>query len=121
MDCVFCRITEKKIPARIIFENERVIIFKDHRPQVRLHLLVCPKRHFPTFCDTPIDEVAYLFKVCRQLAEYLKVQNGFRLMINNGPQSGQIVFHLHVHFLCWTRDIGDEKIDLAIDEIEDSG
>lgn len=116
MNCVFCDIIAHKIPANIVFENDRVIIFKDHRPQAKIHLLVCPKRHFATFMDTPADEISYLFKVCQVLADKLKVQNGFRMMINNGPQGGQIIFHLHVHFMVWMKDLDTDQIDLDIED-----
>lgn len=112
MHCVFCDIIDHKLPAEIVFEDERVIIFKDHRPQARIHLLVCPKKHFATFMDAPPDEIQYLFKVCRRLADKLKVENGFRMMINNGPQGGQIVYHLHVHFLSQLKAPDSEKIEL---------
>ncbi|MCK5125406.1 MAG: HIT domain-containing protein [candidate division Zixibacteria bacterium] len=115
MDCMFCKIINKDSPAKIIFENDRVIIFKDYRPQADTHLLICPKKHYPTFLDTPPDELAYLHKVCGKLAEYLKIENGFRMTINNGPQGGQIVFHIHIHFLSWICDIGDKKIELELD------
>ena len=115
MSCVFCAIIAGQAPADIVFRDDRVVVFKDHHPQAPTHLLVCPCKHYPTFLDTPPDEISYLFKVCRQLAETLQVENGFRMTINNGPQGGQIVFHLHIHFLSWIADIGDKKLDLAID------
>ncbi|MFH1701709.1 MAG: HIT domain-containing protein [Candidatus Zixiibacteriota bacterium] len=114
MNCIFCDIINKTSPARIVFENERVIIFHDYRPQANIHLLICPKKHFATFMDAPNDEVAYLHKVCRKLAEYLKVENGFRMTINNGPKGGQIVYHLHVHFLSWIKELEEEKIELDL-------
>jgi len=115
MACEFCEIIEGRKPAQVVFENDRVIVFKDHRPQAKSHLLVCPKAHYDTFLDTPPDEVSYLLKVCRSLAEYLEIQEGFRMIINNGPRGGQIIFHLHVHFLCHIRDLGDKKIDIKIE------
>lgn len=115
MECEFCRIIRHHLPAAIVFENERVIIFKDYHPQAKLHLLICPKAHYSTFLDTPPEEIAYLFKVCRKLAEKLKIENGFRMMINNGPRGGQIIFHIHVHFLSGIKELGQEKIDLEVD------
>lgn len=112
MDCVFCRIVAGTARAEIIFENDRVVIFHDHWPRATAHLLVVPKAHYATLLETPPDEVAYLMKVCRALAESLQLEDGFRLMINNGPRSGQIVFHLHVHFMSWVKAVGFEKIDL---------
>ncbi len=114
MSCVFCDIIARRVRADIVYENDRVIIFKDHRPQASIHLLVCPKKHYPTFMETPGDELVYIFKVCRALADKLKVQNGFRMLINNGPRGGQIVFHLHVHFMVWTKELAIEKLELNL-------
>lgn len=115
MDCEFCAIIMRRLPADIVFENDRVIIFKDHRPQAAIHLLVCPKTHYPTFMEAPGDEVAYLFKVCRKLAETLGVENGFKMVINTGPQGGQIIYHLHVHFLSWLGELEDKKVDMRME------
>lgn len=111
-DCVFCRIIAGTAPAKIIYENERVVVFHDHRPQATTHLLVVPKAHHATLLETPAEEVEYLITVCRILAETLDMEEGFRLVINNGPRSGQIVFHLHVHFMSWLYAVGPEKIEL---------
>ncbi len=112
MDCVFCRIIAGTAPAKVIFENDRVVVFHDRRPQATTHLLVVPKIHYETLLETPIEEIAYLIKVCRVLAETLQMEDGFRLLINNGSRSGQIVFHLHVHFMSWLKAVGEEKIAL---------
>lgn len=112
-NCIFCQIIEHRAPAQIVFENERVIVFEDYRPRAPIHLLVCPKTHYPDFLSTPPKEVEYLFKICRALADKLKVEKGFRLMINNGAQAGQIVFHLHIHFISQLTENGDERLDLG--------
>jgi histidine triad (HIT) family protein len=115
MECVFCDIIVGREPAEIVFENDRVVVFKDHRPQAGIHLLVCPKTHYPTFSDAPPEEIGYLLKVCRKMAETLDVKSGFRLMINNGPQGGQIVNHLHVHFLSWIKGLETKKLTMMVD------
>jgi histidine triad (HIT) family protein len=115
INCIFCDIIAGKSSAEVVYQNERVIIFKDHRPQAKIHLLVCPKKHFDTFMDTPSVELAYLFKVCRALAEKLKVENGFRMVINNGPQGGQIIYHIHVHFMAWTKSLDVDRLELNLD------
>lgn len=112
MDCPFCRIIRHQAKAKIVFENEQAVVFKDHRPQAPVHLLVCPRKHYATFMDTPPEEMAHLFKICRRLADKLKVENGFRLVVNNGPQGGQIIYHIHIHFLSWIREWDENKIDL---------
>ncbi len=113
-NCIFCQIIEGQAPSEIVFENERVIVFKDHLPRSPIHLLVCPKTHYSDFLNTPPEEVTYLFKVCHALADKLKVESGFRLMINNGALAGQIVFHLHIHFISRVKELGAEKLDLVI-------
>jgi len=64
MNCIFCDIIHGKAPAKTVFENDRVIIFRDHRPQAPIHLLICPKTHYATFLETPAEEFNYLLKVC---------------------------------------------------------
>ena len=115
MDCTFCKIIAGQLPAEIVYQDDRAIIFKDHWPKAPIHLLVCTKKHFPTFLETPPDEMDYLLKLCRALADNLKVANGFRLQINNGPESGMIVSHLHIHFLSWIGDPRFEKLELETD------
>lgn len=114
-NCIFCQIIEHKSPAEIVYENERVIVFKDYMPRSPIHLLICPKTHYPDFLNTPPEELTYLFKVCRALADKLKVENGFRLMINNGALAGQIVFHLHIHFRSRVKELEEGSLDLVIE------
>lgn len=115
MACDFCDIVEGKKDADIVWQDDRVIVFKDIHPQAKIHLLVCPKTHYPTFLETPGDEIAYLFKVCRKLAETIGVEEGFKLIIHNGPLGGQILFHLHVHFMSHLKTLGPEKVELTIE------
>jgi histidine triad (HIT) family protein len=115
MSCVFCEIIAGQAPAAILYEDERVVIFRDHKPHARIHLLVCTRNHYATFLDAPAEEVTYVIKVCRALADKLKVQNGFRLLINNGPQGGQIIFHLHMHFMAWVGELPEGRIELELD------
>ncbi len=115
LDCIFCKIITKSAPAEIVFENDRVIVFKDYRPQAKIHLLVCPKVHYRTFLDAPSEEISYLFKVCARLAEQLGVENGFQMLINNGPQGGQIVYHVHVHFMSGLKKLEPGKIEIDLE------
>jgi histidine triad (HIT) family protein len=115
MDCEFCDIIARRKSSSIVYENDRVIVFKDIHPQAKIHLQVCPKTHYPTFLDTPSEEIEYLFKVCRKLAEKLGIENGFRMTINNGPQGGQIIYHLHIHFMSWIKNLDREKIEIEVD------
>ncbi len=112
-DCTFCKIAAGESPAKTVFENDRVIVFKDIHPKAKTHLLITPKAHFPTFLDTPNEDVAYLFEIARQLGEKLHVANGFKLWVHNGPEGGQVIFHLHVHFMTNLASVGDDIIDIA--------
>lgn len=98
--CVFCRIVERRAPAKIRYESERVIAFDDHHPKAPTHVLICPKAHYPTFMETPAAILAQLDSEIKLVAAQLGFgDRGFRLLVNNGRESGQIVFHLHYHFL----------------------
>jgi histidine triad (HIT) family protein len=98
MDCQFCKIIAGEAEAKVVHADDEVVVFADIRPQAPIHLLVCPREHIPTFMDAPPETVIRLLKTCRLMAERFKVQDGFRVSINNGPGGGQIIFHLHLHF-----------------------
>lgn len=100
---VFEKIITREIPARIIFEDKDVLAFHDIRPQAPIHVLVIPKKHFSRIAQVGTDDAALLGKLlltARDLAQELGIaQSGFRLVINNGPNGGETVPHLHVHLL----------------------
>ena len=101
--CVFCKIVNKEIPARVVHEDDDVIAFHDTNPQAPTHVLVVPKRHIMGLGEaTPEDEVMLgrLLLAARRVAEQTGIaESGFRTVINNGLQAGQTVFHLHVHVI----------------------
>lgn len=103
MDCIFCKIAAKEIPARIAFENERLIAFHDLFPQAPVHLLVIPKQHFSTLNDVPADQAPLLGEImstARQLAEELgEAAAGYRVVMNCNKHGGQSVDHIHLHLL----------------------
>jgi histidine triad (HIT) family protein len=100
---VFEKIITREIPARIIFEDKDVLAFHDIKPQAPIHVLVIPKKHVSRIAQTEPDDAALLGKLlltARDLAQELGIaQSGFRLVINNGPNGGETVPHLHVHLL----------------------
>ena len=99
-NCIFCRIIRREVPAEIRYESETVIAFDDHRPRTPTHVLICPKGHYPTFLDTPAEVLTALNAEIKRIAGKLGfTERGFRLIVNNGAESGQIVYHLHYHFL----------------------
>jgi histidine triad (HIT) family protein len=101
--CVFCKIAARTIPAEIVFENDHVIAFKDLRPIAPVHALVIPKKHLAGMGDALPDDGALLGQVLLagpRVAQTLGLADGgYRLVINQGPDAGQSVFHLHCHVI----------------------
>ena len=102
-ECIFCKIAQREIPSEIVYEDDDVLAFKDIQPLAPVHLVVIPKIHLRNLNDvTPEYEVlmGHIFGVIRRLVEELGVaETGYRVVINNGTDGGQIVGHLHVHLL----------------------
>ncbi|MDO8331253.1 MAG: histidine triad nucleotide-binding protein [Fluviicoccus sp.] len=107
MDCLFCKIAAKQIPARIAFENERVIAFHDLFPQAPTHILIIPKAHYTTLNDVPASEAALvgeLVTTASQLAKELDfAEPGYRVVMNCNADGGQSVYHIHLHLLAGRR------------------
>jgi histidine triad (HIT) family protein len=101
--CIFCRILERKIPARFVHEDDTCFAIEDIRPQSPVHLLVIPREHRVTLKDFAPDQeklLGHLLAVAAKLARERGIEaRGYRVVINNGAQAGQSVFHLHLHVL----------------------
>ena len=98
--CIFCRIIAGKAPAKVRYESGQVFAFDDINPHAPTHVLICPKAHYPTFMEAPAEVLATLNAEIKSIATHLGfAERGFRLQVNNGRESGQIVPHLHYHFL----------------------
>jgi histidine triad (HIT) family protein len=101
-ETIFSKIIDRKIPARIEFEDDRCLAFHDVSPQAPVHVLVIPKKPIPSLADlTAADEplVGHLVCVATELAAKLSLGGGYRLVVNCGRDGGQSVDHLHVHLL----------------------
>ncbi|MBN1393491.1 MAG: histidine triad nucleotide-binding protein [Pirellulales bacterium] len=99
---IFKRIIDGEIPAKIVYEDERCMIFEDVKPAAPVHLIAIPKREIASVDDVePEDEavVGHLFTAIRTAAAKLGLANGYRVVTNCGPDSGQEVMHLHFHVL----------------------
>ena len=111
-DCIFCKIASREISSEIVFENDEFTAFKDINPKSKIHILLVPKRHIPRIADISKDDAELMGKMMLQaklLAEQLGVaESGYKLIINSGPDGGQIVDHLHLHIL------GGEKVGGAV-------
>ena len=101
-NCLFCKIIAGEIPASKMYEDENMLIFKDIDPKAKNHYLCVPKSHFKLLADMT-SEQAEMLKKCFEkiptLKEELGLENGYRLVINQGDDAGQTVFHLHIHIL----------------------
>ncbi len=101
-DCLFCKIANKEIPSEIVYEDDRVIAFKDIAPQAPVHIVVIPVEHFDSILNVPAgnDIVSHIHFVINRLAiKYDLTQKGFRIVNNCGDDGGQTVKHLHYHLI----------------------
>jgi histidine triad (HIT) family protein len=101
--CLFCRIANHELPAKMVHEDDRVIAFHDINPQAPVHVLVVPRKHIPTLNDVSTDDaalVAHILSVASRIAEQMGVaQKGYRTVFNVNAEAGQSVFHLHLHLI----------------------
>jgi len=103
MQCIFCAIAENKIPANIVYEDTEIIAFHDINPQAPIHVLVIPRKHIEKISDATKTDQELLGKIIlagNQIAKKLGIdESGFRMVINNGRDGGQHVYHIHLHVL----------------------
>lgn len=100
-DCIFCAIVEGKIPSRRVVETDNCIVINDIAPQAPIHQLIIPKKHLVDLREFAVEDLALGSEIFA-IAQQLSANNNnapFRLIISNGHQAGQRVFHTHVHFL----------------------
>jgi histidine triad (HIT) family protein len=99
---IFLKIVEKKIPARIVHEDDQCIAFHDVNPQAPVHVLIIPRKVIATHADIQAEDrelLGHLHVVAAQLAEKLGIADGYRLVLNCKERAGQTVPHLHLHLL----------------------
>ena len=100
-DCIFCKIINKEIPSEVVYEDEKVIAFKDINPLAPVHVLVVPKKHIETLLDVSAEDsklIAHIYQTINKIArDNGFAENGFRVIVNCGEDSGQEVMHIHFH------------------------
>lgn len=102
MDCLFCKVVAGTIPAKKVYEDERVFAFQDINPQAPTHILIVPKKHIIGLKEaTPEDAelIGYCQLVAAKIARERGIEDGYRTVYNVGRGAGQSVFHLHLHLL----------------------
>ena len=101
--CLFCRIVAGEIPATIVYQDDRVVAFKDINPQAPGHVLVIPRRHIPSLNDLTAEDDALVGEMIRRGAALAGdmgfTERGYRTVFNTNADAGQTVFHIHLHVL----------------------
>jgi len=100
-NCLFCKIVKGEIPADKLYEDEEMLAFRDISPQAPVHFLVIPKKHINGPAEVTEDDDRLMGKIMRISGELAKKEGieHFRVVLNNGEEAGQTVFHLHAHIL----------------------
>lgn len=101
-DCVFCKIIAGEIPSDKLYEDDRMIVIRDIEPKAKRHFLLIPKKHFKLLSEmteADADDLGACLKKIPELSDRLGLEGGYRLVINQGDDAGQTVFHLHIHIL----------------------
>ena len=106
-NCIFCKIVAGEIPSPRLYEDEQMIVIRDIDPKAKLHYLCIPKTHFALLSEMDSEKaeiVKHCFQVIPTLEKPLGLEEGYRVIINQGENGGQTVHHLHIHLL------GGEKL-----------
>lgn len=103
MDCIFCKIVAGEIPSTKVFEDDKILAFKDLNPEAPVHILVIPKKHIVSLNDANSEDHKLLGHIQLKIAEIAKKmeisESGYRVVTNIGNEGGQTVDHLHYHLL----------------------
>jgi histidine triad (HIT) family protein len=103
MDCLFCKIVAGEIPGAKVYEDEKILAFKDIKPQAPVHVLIIPKEHISGMSAVTAKNASVVSEIFEKIPEIAKTlgvfESGFRVISNNGPDACQSVPHLHFHLL----------------------
>lgn len=101
-DCLFCKLVEGELPCNKVYEDEKILCFHDIDPQAPVHVLIVPKKHIESLdalADEDAELISYIMLRVKDIAAQLGLENGYRVVINNGEDAMQTVKHLHLHVL----------------------
>jgi histidine triad (HIT) family protein len=111
MDCIFCKIVAGEIPSDTVYQDEEIIAFRDINPQAPVHIVIIPRKHIASLSDLSQSDsalVGRMVTIANKLAEEEGIaEKGYRVVINCGPEGGQLVPHLHMH-LVGGRQLSDQ-------------
>ncbi|RCX13786.1 histidine triad (HIT) family protein [Anaerobacterium chartisolvens] len=111
-DCIFCKIINRELPSTVVYEDDRVMAFKDINPEAPVHVLIVPKEHIKDLNDVDSGSAGYIVDIhmaAKKIAQKLGIaESGYRLINNCGEDGGQTVFHIHYHL------VGGRKLSTKI-------
>ena len=99
---IFQKIIDREVPSKILFEDDKCIVIEDIAPKAPVHLLVIPKKPIKKLSEVKPDDknlLGHLMIVISEITKELNIEDAFNIIINNGEEAGQTVFHLHIHIL----------------------
>lgn len=103
MDCLFCKIANGQIPAKVVYRDDHLVAFEDINPQAPVHLLIIPQKHIATLNDAHDEDCELLGRMVQAASKLAKQHNmadeGYRIVSNCNQGAGQTVFHIHLHLL----------------------
>jgi len=101
--CLFCALVAGKINANIVYQDDRIVAFRDVKPQAPVHILIIPRKHVAGVLDIEPDDHALIGEIFQAASRLAREQgigdSGFRVVVNSGADAGQSVFHLHYHLI----------------------
>lgn len=102
-DCLFCKIIAGQIPGKIVYQDDKVVAFRDINPQAPMHVLVVPRRHIDSLNEINAEDDGLVGELVRRgaaiAAEHGHAERGYRTVFNCNAEAGQTVFHIHLHVL----------------------
>ena len=103
MDCIFCKVAQKEIESKLLYEDDKVVAFNDLHPKAPYHVLIVPHEHIPTLNDVDdehADLITHMIKIAKQIAKDLGIaDSGYRILMNCNSEGGQEIYHIHLHLL----------------------
>ena len=121
-DCIFCQIAEKKIPSKILYEDEKNLAFLDIYPIFKGHTIVIPKTHYLNLEEIPETELIETYKVVKELATLIHTKleiDGYNILQNNFEAAGQVIQHFHVHIIPRSKNDGRFKLIIPREQASD--